>query len=68
MKRRGNRLTADEGKCFVRRESGENFGSVIFLGYSYYIGGARLNAPHKDVPEDFDEVTAPEPEDDNATE
>ena len=29
MKRRGNRLTADEGKCFVRRESGENFGSVV---------------------------------------
>lgn len=60
MKIEGNKLTADEGKTLIRKESGEDYGNVIYLGYSYYIGGVLQNPPHKDVPEDFEEVDAPE--------
>lgn len=62
MKIEGNKLTADEGKALIRKESGEDYGSTIYLGYSHYIGGVLQNPPHKDVPEDFEEVDAPEPE------
>lgn len=62
MKIKGNLLTADEGKALIRKESGENFGSSIYLGYSHYIGGVLQDPPHKDVPEDFEEVDAPESE------
>ena len=62
MKIEGNKLTADEGKTLIRKESGEVYGSTIYLGYSHYFGGVLQNPPHKDVPEDFEEVDAPEPE------
>lgn len=55
-------MTADEGKTFIPKESGEDYGNVIYLGYSYYIGGVLQVPPHKDVPEDFEEVDAPEHE------
>ena len=60
MKIEGNKLTAVEGKTLIRKESGEDYGNVIYLGYSHYIGGVLQNPPHKDVPEDFEEVDAPE--------
>ena len=56
----GNHMIADEGKTFIRIVSGEDFGSEIFLGYSYYIGGVKQDPPHLDVPEDFEEVDMPE--------
>lgn len=62
MKIDGNLLTADEGKNLIRKVSGENYGTIIYLGYSYYIGGVLQDPPHKDVPEDFEEIDAPEPE------
>jgi len=52
----GNHIIADEGKVFRRIVSGEIFGNEIYLGYSYYIDGVLQDPPHKDVPEDFDEV------------
>ena len=52
----GNKITADEGKVFRRKESGELFGNEIYLGKSWYIGGVKLDIPHDDVPEDFEEV------------
>lgn len=62
MKIEGNKLTADEGKTLIRKESGEDYGNVIYLGYSHYIGGVLQVPPHKDVPEDFEEVDATEAE------
>lgn len=62
MKIEGNKLTADEGKTLIRKESGEDYGNVIYLGYSHYIGGVLQVPPHKDVPEDFGEVDATEAE------
>jgi hypothetical protein len=59
MKIDGNILTADEGKNLIRKVSGENYGTTIYLGYSCYIGGVLQEPPHKDVPEDFEEIEAP---------
>ena len=58
----GNHMIADEGKTFIRIVSGEDFGSEIYLGYSHYIGGVKQDPPHKDIPEDFEEVDIPEEE------
>lgn len=52
----GNNISADEGKVFRRIVSGEIYGHDIYLGYSYYIGGKLQDPPHKDVPDDFEEV------------
>ena len=57
-----NRIIADEGKVFRRKVSGEIFGNEIYLGYSYYIGGVLQDPPHKDEPEDFEEIDAQEAE------
>ena len=55
-------MIADEGKTFIRIVSGEDFGPEIFLGYSHYIGGVKQDPPHKDVPEDFEEIIPPDEE------
>lgn len=52
-------MIADEGKVFIRKETGEDFGGEIFLGYSHYIGGVIQDPPHLDVPEDFEEIDKP---------
>ena len=47
---------ADEGKVFRRISDGVVFGSEIYLGYTYYIGGVKLSEPKLEVIEDFEEV------------
>lgn len=59
-------MIADEGKVFRRIVSGEIFGNEIYLGYSYYIGGVLQDPPHKDVPEDFEEIEDTENNDKNS--
>lgn len=49
-------LIADEGKTLRRIATGEIYGDQLWLGYTYYINGVKLNPPHLDVPEDFEEV------------
>ena len=55
-------IIAEDGKVFRRRETQDMFGEKIYLGYSHYIGGVKLDEPHKDVPEDFEEVKPMEEE------
>lgn len=55
-------IIADEGKVFKRIEDGQLYGKEIYLGYSYYIGGVKLDEPHLDVAEDFEEVDDETPE------
>lgn len=52
-------ITAQEGKVFRRKEDGTIYGKEINLGYSYYIGGVKLETPHLDMPEDFEEIDEP---------
>lgn len=52
-------IIADEGKVFRRISDGTLFGSDIYLGYTYYLGGIKLNTPKREEPEDFEEIEAP---------
>ena len=52
-------LIADEGKSLRRKNSNDIFGDELWLGYSYYIDGKKLDEPHLDVPEDFEEIDTP---------
>ena len=47
---------ADEGKEFQRKADKFNFGSEIYLGYTYYINGEKLPEPKLEVIEDFEEI------------
>lgn len=49
-------IYADEGKHFVRKSDGENFGKIIILGYAYYMNGEKLAEPVLETPDDFYEV------------
>ena len=47
---------ADEGKVFKRKSDGFIFGNEIYLGYTYYLNGEKLQEPKLEVIEDFEEV------------
>ena len=55
-KNNSKHIIADEGKVFKRISDGFIFGNEIYLGYTYYIGGKKLDEPHLEVIEDFEEV------------
>jgi len=52
-------IIADEGKIFRRKGTTDVFGNEIYLGYSYYKNGEKLETPHLDTPDDFEEIDAP---------
>lgn len=52
-------LTASEGKVLRRKADGMVYGEIILLGKTWYIGGKKLDTPHDDVPEDFEETEIP---------
>lgn len=52
-------ITAQEGKVFRRKSDGMVFGNEITLGYTYYLGGKRLEEPLLELPEHFEEIDAP---------
>ena len=47
---------ADEGKVFKRISDGFIFGNEIYLGYTYYLNGEKLQDPKLEVIEDFEEI------------
>lgn len=55
-----NHLLADIGKVLQRISDNQIFGSEIYLGYTYYLGGKKLNEPLLELPEHFREIDAPE--------
>lgn len=58
-------IIADDGKVFIRIADDFVYGSEIYLGYTYYIGGVYQNPPHEDKIEDFEEIDDPNNEDNN---
>ena len=61
-KNNSKHIIADEGKIFQRKSDGFIYGKEIYLGYTYYIGGKKLDEPHLEVVEDFEEIDAPQEE------
>ena len=61
-KNNSKHIIADEGKVFQRKSDGFVYGKEIYLGYTYYIGGKKLDEPHLEVVEDFEEIDAPQEE------
>lgn len=61
-KNNSKHIIADEGKVFQRKSDGFIYGKEIYLGYTYYIGGKKLDEPHLEVVEDFEEIDAPKEE------
>ena len=55
-KNNSKHIIADEGKVFKRISDGFIFGNEIYLGYTYYLNGEKLQEPKLEVIEDFEEV------------
>ena len=52
-------IKASEGKVFRRISDGFIFGKEINLGYTYYLGGKKLEEPLLELPEHFEEIDEP---------
>jgi len=55
-------IIADEGKVFKRIEDDLIFGNEIYLGYTWYINGIKLDEPKEEKTEDFEEIEEPKEE------
>lgn len=53
-------LKAGEGKVLRRKSDGWIAGHEIYLGYTYYLNGRKLDEPLLELPEHYEEIDAPE--------
>ena len=53
-------LKATEGKVLRRKSDGWIAGQEIYLGYTYYINGKRLDKPLFELPQHYEEIEDPE--------
>ena len=49
-------IKASKGKVFRRKSDGFIFGKEINLGYTYYLGGKKLEEPLLELPKHFEEI------------
>lgn len=56
------KVKPDESKVLQRVADGQDFSGELILGYTWYIGGVKLETPHWETPDDYIEVDAPEEE------
>lgn len=52
-------LLAEEGKVFRRISDNWIAGIEIYLGYTYYLNGEKLEEPLLELPEHYEEIDAP---------
>ena len=52
-------IKAAEGKVLRRISDGWIAGEEIYLGYTYYLGGRKLDQPLLELPEHYEEVDIP---------
>lgn len=57
-----NHITAEEGKVLRRISDGQLFGNEIYLGYTYYLSGEKLETPLWELPEHYEEIDDPSDE------
>lgn len=55
-----NHIAAEEGKVFRRISDQVIFGNEIYLGYTYYLAGEKLEEPLLELPEHFEEIDDPQ--------
>lgn len=55
-------ITADKEKMLVRKSDNVRFYGPIALGDVYYLGGVKLDSPHFEVPDDYEEEDMTEEE------
>ena len=55
-----NVIEAGDRKVLRRISDGLIVGSEIYLGYTYYLGGERLEEPLFEIPEHYEETALPE--------
>lgn len=53
-------LKAAEGKVLRRKSDGWIAGNEIYLGYTYYLNGIKIDEPLLELPEHYEEIDAPE--------
>lgn len=54
-----NTITASEGKVLRRKEDKFIYGDKIVLGNTWYINNTKLDVPHIDTIDDFEEIDNP---------
>ena len=54
-----NYITAEEGKVFRRISDSQLFGNEIYLGYTYYLSGEKLEEPLLELLEHYEEIDDP---------
>lgn len=55
----GNVITAEEGKWLRRISDKQMMGDKLTLGYTYYLGGKRLEEPLLELPEHYEDADLP---------
>ena len=53
-------IEAEEGKLLMRTKDGWIAGTIVHLGYNYYEAGVPLAEKKLEVPDDYEEIDAPE--------
>lgn len=53
-------IEAEEGKLLMRKKDGWIAGTIVHLGYNYYEAGMPLAEKKLEVPDDYEEIDAPE--------
>ena len=59
MKIDGRTIAPEDGKILRRKSDGWESWGKLTLGYTYYLGGKRLEEPLLELPEHYEEVDLP---------
>lgn len=60
IKNCGNRIVAAEDKFLRRKSDGFVAGPELWIGYTYYLHGKKLDEPLLELPEHYEEIDIPE--------
>lgn len=55
-------IIPDDGMVLRRKSDGMTFNGELWLGYTYYLNGVKLDEPLLELPEHYEEIQEPEEE------